>query len=151
MDVKKSENRFEIVFERKPLGHEVRKSFESQLFETYWEKPEAYGLFDKEQIIGVVAVNHEEWNNRLRVTDILVVSEHRRRGIGHRLMEVVKETAKRLKARAIVLESQTCNTTAIDFYRKEGFEIVGFDSICYSNSDIENKEVRIEFGITLLV
>lgn len=46
----------------------------------------------------------------------------------------------------IVLETQTCNESAIAFYKKNGFEIIGFDLYSYSNTDPENHEVRIEMG-----
>ncbi|NLK44818.1 MAG: GNAT family N-acetyltransferase, partial [Tissierellia bacterium] len=39
---------------------------------------------------------------------------------------------------------QTCNTRAIDFYIKNGFIVNGIDLSCYSNDDVEKKEVRLE-------
>ncbi len=45
-----------------------------------------------------------------------------------------------------VLETQTCNENAIAFYRRSGFEIIGFDLYSYSNEDPERPEVRIELG-----
>ena len=35
---------------------------------------------------------------------------------------------------------------AIHFYQQEGFEPIGFDSCCYSNCDLERREVRINMG-----
>lgn len=46
----------------------------------------------------------------------------------------------------VVLETQTCNTNAISFYKKNGFEIIGFDLYAYSNEDLDRHEVRIEMG-----
>ena len=46
----------------------------------------------------------------------------------------------------IVLETQSCNENAIAFYRKNGFEIIGFDLYAYSNDDPERHEVRLEMG-----
>ena len=46
----------------------------------------------------------------------------------------------------IVLETQSCNESAIAFYRKNGFSIIGFDLYSYSNNDPERHEVRIEMG-----
>ena len=73
----------------------------------------------------------------------------RRQGIGHRLMAVAKEQAVRERRRAMILETQSCNTAAIRFYEKEGFELIGFDTCCYSNRDRERKEVRINMGYFL--
>ena len=49
-------------------------------------------------------------------------------------------------ARMTVLETQTCNENAIAFYRRSGFEIIGFDLYSYSNEDPKRHEVRIELG-----
>ena len=48
-----------------------------------------------------------------------------------------------------VLETQTCNERAIAFYRKMGFEIIGFDLYAYTNQDPERHEVRLEMGLKL--
>ena len=37
-------------------------------------------------------------------------------------------------------------TDAIAFYRRYGFEIIGFDLYAYSNTDPEKNEVRVEMG-----
>ena len=67
-------------------------------------------------------------------------------GIAHRLMSLAKEQAERENRRAIILETQSCNVGAIRFYLSEGFEPIGFDSCCYSNRDLERREVRINMG-----
>ena len=46
----------------------------------------------------------------------------------------------------VVLETQTCNENAIAFYKKNGFDIIGFDLYAYSNTDPQRHEVRIEMG-----
>ncbi len=48
--------------------------------------------------------------------------------------------------RAIILETQSCNTNAIEFYLHEGFELIGFDTCCYTNNDIGRREVRLDLG-----
>lgn len=49
----------------------------------------------------------------------------------------------------LVLETQTCNRRAIDFYRKNGFAPIGFDLCSYSDEDRERTEVRLEMGKSL--
>lgn len=60
-------------------------------------------------------------------------------------MNRITETAEAMGARMIVLEIQSCNESAIAFYRKNGFSII-FDLYSYSNKDLERHEVRIEMG-----
>ena len=50
----------------------------------------------------------------------------------------------------LVLETQTCDVPAINFYLKFGFELIGFDAAAYSNEDVEKKEVRLELGLRLV-
>ena len=61
-------------------------------------------------------------------------------------MNTILKEAKAAGARMIVLETQTCNENAIAFYRKNGFDIIGFDLYAYSNTDVERHEIRIEMG-----
>ena len=61
-------------------------------------------------------------------------------------MRAILAEAAKTGARMAVLETQSCNENAISFYRKNGFEIIGFDLYAYSNADPERHEVRIEMG-----
>ena len=54
--------------------------------------------------------------------------------------------ARTAGARMLVLETQSCNENAIAFYRKNGFQMIGFDLYAYSNDDPARREVRIEMG-----
>ncbi len=65
-------------------------------------------------------------------------------------MEVITKEEVNSGARMIVLETQSCNENSIRFYKKNGFEIIGFDLYSYSNSDPERHEVRIEMGKKLI-
>ena len=73
-------------------------------------------------------------------------SAKRSAGIGTALIEVITKEAMASGARMMVLETQSCNENAIAFYKKHGFDIIGFDLYAYSNSDPERHEVRIEMG-----
>jgi len=57
--------------------------------------------------------------------------------------------SKERRATMLVVETQSCNVPAINFYLKNGFELIGFDTAAYSNEDIERKEVRLEFGLKM--
>ena len=76
----------------------------------------------------------------------LWADELHRQGIGTALMNIAKEKAKLQNRRAIILETQSCNTNAIGFYLHQGFELIGLDTCCYTNDDIGRHEVRINLG-----
>ncbi len=88
----------------------------------------------------------EKWNNRLRITNLLVFEKFRGNGIGTALIEKDIEIGIQSGARMAVLETQTCNPRAVEFYLKTGFKPIGFDLFSYSNSDAEKTEVRLEMG-----
>jgi ribosomal protein S18 acetylase RimI-like enzyme len=89
----------------------------------------------------------EKWNNRYRIANICVFDHaDRRRGVGKRLMETILEEAVKSGARMAVLETQSFNFKAIAFYKKNGFQIIGFDRYAYSNRGPEEHNIRIEMG-----
>ncbi len=144
VEVKEDDNEIISKFIKRPFPKLQTKQFTDKMFEDHWEHPSAYGYFIEERLIGVLEVSEERWSNRLRITNILVEEEYRRQGIGIKLMNQAKTIAKTLQVRAIILETQTCNTKAISFYQNQGFVFGGFDRSCYSNNDIKKNEVRIE-------
>lgn len=137
---------------KKMLEHQIvhtpeEYDFPDSLYQDHWEKAEAYGVVsDDGNLLACIEVCPEEWSNRLMVTELWVSDELRHKGVGKRLMEKAKEIALKQKRRALILETQSCNTNAIGFYLHEGFELIGFDTCCYTNNDIKRCEVRINLG-----
>lgn len=70
----------------------------------------------------------------------------RSKGVGTLPRNAISDAAKASGARMSVLETQSCNENAIAVYRKNGFEIIGFDLYSYSNTEPERHEIRIEMG-----
>ncbi|MGV2939345.1 GNAT family N-acetyltransferase [Mesobacillus sp. LC4] len=135
-----AEERFAVPFEKK---------LEEEIFEPYKEGSEVYFADYKEEEAAVMVIQHMEWNNTLFIHDLYVYKRFKKIGIGRSLIEVAKKRATELGVRAINLETQTSNYPAIQFYIKNGFDLIGLNSIFYSNEDIEKKEVRIEMGYKL--
>ncbi len=132
-----------------PITHTPEEyDFPDKLYEPYWEKAEAYGILsDAGELIGAIEICAEEWSHRMRVTELWVSPTYHRHGYGHTLLSYAKVRAQLTGCRALILETQSCNVNAVDFYRHEGLSLIGFDRICYSNRDISNREVRLEMGI----
>ena len=145
---------FSIEMEKKafdaPVTHNPEDyDFPDSLYQDHWEGAQAWGVVEGGRLLACIETCPEEWSNRLMVTELWVSEALRRQGVGHRLMDIAKEQARREKRRAIILETQSCNVNAIGFYRHEGFELIGFDSCCYTNRDIERREVRLDMGFFL--
>ncbi len=135
-----AEERFEFPFV---------KRFEEEIFEPYKEGSEVYLAEFSEEEAAVMVIQHMEWNNTLLIHDLYVDDRFKKKGIGRSLIEVAKKRAAELGVRAINLETQTSNYPAIQFYMKSGFDLIGFNTISYSNEDVVKKEVRIEMGYIL--
>ncbi len=127
--------------------------FPDSLYQNHWEKAEAYGIVseenNKKELLACIEICPEEWSNRLMITELWVSDNLQRQGIGTRLMNLAKEKAKEQGRRAIILETQSCNVVPISFYRSQGFKLIGFDSCCYTNRDVERHEIRFDLGFFL--
>lgn len=116
-------------------------------FGEWLEQPIAFGAFENGRLIGYVEGSPESWNRRFRISNLCVFDPAKRStGIGTLLMHTIPEAASSFETRMLVLETQSCNENAIVFYRKNGFDMIGFDLYSYSNTDPERHEVRIEMG-----
>lgn len=155
VDMQKKTDGYDVAIHRKkfdtPVTHFPEEyDFPDKLYQDHWEKAYAWGIVEdkdgRQELLACIETCPEEWSNRLMVTELWVHEKIRRQGVAHALMAVAKEQAVLEHRRAIILETQSCNVGAIAFYQKEGFEPIGFDTCCYSNRDVERKEVRINMG-----
>ena len=130
-----------------PFETPLEKSFDDVFFGEWLEQPIAFGAFENGRLIGYVEGSPESWNRRFRISNLCVSDPAKRStGIGTLLMHTITEAARSFETRMLVLETQSCNENAIVFYRKNGFDMIGFDLYSYSNTDPERHEVRIEMG-----
>ena len=136
-----------VDFILRPYPEAMEKTYTGKLFEKHVEHSRVFTAVIGEEEIGWIELGYESWNNRIRIWEFLVKKEFRRQGIGRLLMNKAVELTKEKSARMLVLETQSNNTSAIAFYMKQGFRLIGFDSAAYSNDDIGKKEVRLELGL----
>ena len=144
-EIRPSETGFQMDYV--PFAEPTERSFDDVFFGEWLEEPVAFGAFEGERLLGYVEGAPESWNKRYRISNICIFDETARgKGLGTSLMRTIEKAAEDAGARMIVLETQTCNESAVAFYKKNGFDIIGFDLYSYSNTDPENHEVRIEMG-----
>lgn len=148
LDVTSSADNFSCNFKRTKLETPYTHDSYDTLYEDYWQDCTAYGVTvdDSDEIVAYLELSREEWNDRLRITNLLVKEDLRGLGIGSFLMEKTKEIAQNEDRRIIVLETQSCNVPAIDFYLKHGFVFCGTNLYFYSNIDKEENEIMLEMA-----
>jgi ribosomal protein S18 acetylase RimI-like enzyme len=95
------------------------------------------------RLIALLDAEVESWRRVLKVWNLLVDEQHRRRGIGTTLLQRATEFATANNCRAISVEAQATNWPALCFYSGLGFQICGVDDHFYTNRDLERKEVAL--------
>ncbi|MCL2855489.1 MAG: GNAT family N-acetyltransferase [Defluviitaleaceae bacterium] len=151
VNIARNDSDFNVHFTKKPLDkpYEKMPNDDEKLFRPWWENVQAWGIVEDGKLLAAIETAVEEWNNRLIITELWVDDSIRRQGIAKRLMDKAMGRARAENRRAVMLETQSCNAPAIEFYLNYGFALMGFDACAYQNNDIERKEVRMEFGILL--
>lgn len=128
----------------------VKKGFSEKLFSAWLEAPVAFGAFADGALMGFIEGSRESWHNMFRVSNIFVEPCARRMGIGQALLKHIVAYARAQGGlRGVILETQSCNYPAISLYKKLGFRLCRIDICEYSNSDVENHEVRIDLALPL--
>ena len=117
------------------------------LYADWWENAEAYGIVGRDgKLLAAIEVCPEDWTKRLMVTELFVAEPLRRQGYGRRLIDLAKRLTVEGGHRCLILETQSSNVNAVDFYLSQGFTLIGFDACCYRNDDIRRREVRFDMG-----
>ena len=138
-----------IDLARKAFDETLNKNYRGKLFEDHVEEPRVFAAHVGNEEVGRIELGYDRWNNRMRVWELLVAEDFRKKGIGTLLMNHAVLIAREKGARMLVLETQTNNATAIDFYLRFGFDLIGLDTAAYSNDDVGKREVRLEMGMKL--
>ncbi len=141
----KEDRAIKLTIKRKRMKKATR-GFTSELYESHIRNGMAYGVYKQKKLIGVIEGSLETWHNVYRIWNLWVDPRYRKEGYGKALMSYIEDEATNLGARALILEVQSCNDGAINFYEKMGMHFVGIDTLAYTNEDIAKKEVRIEYG-----
>lgn len=141
-----TENGWVFTLQEQSFPQPFVKQLEEELFDEYKDGSDYYVADWNGEEAAVLVVQHIEWNNTLLIHDLYVYEPFKRLGIGSKLITFAKERAHELDVRAVTLETQTSNYPAVQFYLKHGFQLVGFNTISYSNKDVEKGEVRLEMA-----
>ena len=147
--IERTDECWSISLKREKFPAPFSKKEVEKLVTPYKGESEILAAYVDGHEAGLLQIEHQKWNNSLRVWDIGVWTKFQRRGIGRALMDAAKIRARELGARRIVLETQTSNVKAIDFYLACGFELVGLDATNYTNGDVAKGEVRLEMACHL--
>ncbi|WP_282942501.1 GNAT family N-acetyltransferase [Paenibacillus sp. RC67] len=101
-----------------------------------------YLAFVDSQLAGQIVLKRN-WNQYAYIEDIKVDNSLRRYGIGRQLIEKAKCWAKSGNMPGIMLETQSNNVKACQFYESCGFVLGGFDFCVYKGLLKEREETAL--------
>lgn len=139
MDVGQDRPHFNVGFReaRLPRAMAVAYPRQPQSLEDDWQARAALLVAEAEaRIFGYLSVNTQIAPGAAWISDLVVHSLHRRRGIGTRLILQAQDWARQEGLRRIILEMQSKNYPAIRLAQKLAFEFSGFNDRYYENQDI---------------
>jgi ribosomal protein S18 acetylase RimI-like enzyme len=102
-------------------------------------------LENDKEIIAFSGIHLNKWNNTARIIDIFVHPDHRRRGLGGKLVKELIALAKKKKVRTLIAEAPSLNPV-LKLYKKNGFRKCGYNDRYYSNGA---KEIAIFLSFDL--
>ena len=130
---KKSKKWGAFNWEKKIFDRTYIKKEKEVYFEPYKTNAEYYILEHNDMSeIGVLVFEHLDFSKRTRIWGIMIHKQYRRKGYDTYLIQFVEKKSKQKGQRSFVLERQNTNSKAIDFYFKQGFELIGVDLEAYT-------------------
>ena len=135
-----AENSLELRLDSAPS--QEHKRYPLDLDQPVWDQ--GFAAVEGGRLRGFIATRYEPWNRRLAILHFYVDLQHRRRGIGRRLMERAIESGRMLGARTAWVETSNYNHPGILAYQRLGFSLCGFDLTLYQGTPNEG-----EFAIYL--
>lgn len=151
VNMQRTDDSFQISIQKKkftkPFIHSLEDcEYQDKLYEDWWEDAEAFGIIEDNKLLAAIEICPESWTNRLIITELFVDEKLRGQGYGKKLLDIAKKITVEKNYRTLILETQSSNINAVDFYLHAGFTLIGFDSCCYTNTDLERKEIRLNMG-----
>lgn len=109
------------------LTHQVKNNF-------------AYYLVHSEgEAIGYIGL--EELEDKIQLSKIYLDPKQRGKGVGHKLMDWIKNWTKNRGHKRIDLYVMQDNPSAIQFYKKQGFSIVGEFQEKFDSGEVEYNHI----------
>ncbi|GGD96497.1 GNAT family N-acetyltransferase [Paenibacillus nasutitermitis] len=128
----------------KSYSEERFKEAEDEDYSDYIDSSDriVYLAWAENQVVGRIVLTRN-WNKYALVEDIAVDKNYRGHGVGRKLIERAKRWAVNGGMPGIMLETQSNNVNACQFYKSCGFVIGGLDLHLYQGIDKSNDEIAI--------
>lgn len=124
--------------------HQKPYIFEEKDYPSYISNPDKiiYFAYVDGQLAGQIDII-KHWNVYALISDFIVDTHFRRRGVGRAMMQRAVDWARARQLPGIMLETQNNNVTACRFYEKFGFKLHGFDTHLYKGFNPSTDEIAL--------
>jgi ribosomal protein S18 acetylase RimI-like enzyme len=149
--VEKTESELRTVFDihlislERPFQASFYEDFtpeECQWYLSLLQQGYCFGAYQDGQLIGFLIGETLPDDQLLRVWEIHVLAEFRRKGVGRALMEQALLKARKEHIPMVMLETQNTNVKAVRFYRSLGFSLEAIDISPPHYRRLEGEEVK---------
>jgi len=104
--VLRKKDRWEIKLVLEALPKPIEKRFEGGLFQDFVDEPRVFAAELEDKQVGWIELGFQNWNNRMRIWELLVEEGFRRKGIGTLLVDHAIKLSKERKTRMLVVETR---------------------------------------------
>lgn len=121
--------------------------FINRLEEIYDRKGAVYGAFDKDQIVGLAALESRfigESKDKVKFDMLYISTSYRKKGIGKKLMCLSMEKARTFGAQKLYISSTPFRNT-VDFYLAMGAKVV--DKVDKELYELEPYDIHMELDL----
>lgn len=99
-------------------------------------QPPGEPVFPNPELIGYIGLRLDRERHLAWISSGGVQINYRRKGVGHKLWQEARMWADRNRLRSILVELDTKNYPAIQFFQKHNFFFCGYNSAYYPNREI---------------
>jgi ribosomal protein S18 acetylase RimI-like enzyme len=139
MDLRRESNQVTANFRevRLPRSVQVKYPRDPIKLADEWSKRDAVMVaLQMNEPVGYICITVEYVAAIVRVTDLIVSSIHRRKGVGSALLMAGQAWALEREAGRLVLEVTSKNQGGIRFAQKFGYEFCGYNDQYYPTQDV---------------
>ena len=100
-------------------------------------------------IAGWCGCSLHAWNRRWEIAHLYIEPEHRRQGVGRKLIAAAIAAGRDNKCREVWVETQNTNPDACHFYEQCGFQLSGIDTTLYSDESVPFAQAALFYSHSL--
>ncbi len=101
-----------------------------------WQRKSAVFVAVDSGVVGYACILEQSASTVAWITDLVVLPDQRRRGIGSLLLNSVYDWARERGSHMLMFEAQAKNQPAIRMAQKAGLEFCGYNDHYYANQDV---------------